>query len=263
MSELNRREVLGAAVAAAGGLAASSRTEAAEARDARELPSFRFALGKAKERVYDGGSAQEASAAEFPVSKGIAGVSMRLKPGGLRELHWHANAAEWAYVLKGHCRATVFDPEGRWETLDFGPGDVWYFPRGHGHSIQGIGDEECHFLLVFDNGAFSEFATFSVTDWLAHTPPEVLAKDLGVPAATFARFPKKEVYIARGPVPPPLPADPPPGTRNDPPLTHRYRLLAQPPRPFPGGTVRLVSAKEFPISQTMTGALMTFKPGAL
>jgi oxalate decarboxylase len=68
------------------------------------------------------------------------------------------------------------------------------------------------FLLVFDNGYFSEFGTFSISDWIGHTPPDVLARNFGVPASTFADFPKKEVYINTGPVPPPLPAEPAPGS---------------------------------------------------
>jgi oxalate decarboxylase len=188
---------------------------------------------------------------------------MSLAPGGLRELHWHANAAEWAYMIKGQCRVTTIDPNGHSEIVDFGPGDVWYFPRGHGHSIQSIGREDCLFVLVFDNGYFSEFGTFSISDWIGHTPPEVLAKEFGVPAQTFANFPKSEVYISKGPVPPPLPADPAPGALNDGALTHRYRLLAQRPVTYPGGTNRLVSQREFPISVTMTGALMRIKPGSL
>jgi len=58
-------------------------------------------------------------------------------------------------------------------------------------------------VLLFDNGYFSEFGTFSITDWLGHTPPEVLAKTFD-PAETFADFPKKQVYIATEPAPPAL-----------------------------------------------------------
>jgi oxalate decarboxylase len=188
---------------------------------------------------------------------------MTLQPGALRELHWHANAAEWAYVLEGGCRVTTIDPQGQWEIVDFGPGDVWYFPRGHGHSIQGLGPDTCVFLLVFDNGYFSEFGTFSISDWLGHTPPDVLARNFGVPASTFANFPRKEVYIATGPVPPGLPQDPAPGSQNEPPLTHRYRLLAAKPEVFAGGTMRRASATEFPISTTMTGALLIIEPGGM
>jgi len=200
---------------------------------------------------------------DFPVSQAIAGVLMSLVPGGLRELHWHANAAEWAYVIKGQCRVTTINPQGQSQVVDFHAGDVWYFPRGFGHSIQGIGSEDCLFVLVFDNGYFSEFGTFSITDWVGHTPPEVLAKYFGVPASTFANFPKREVYIAKGPVPPPLPANPAPGTLDNGALTHRYRLLAQRPDTYSGGTNRLVSQRQFPISTTVTGALMQIKPGGL
>jgi oxalate decarboxylase len=123
--------------------------------------------------------------------------------------------------------------------------------------------EDCLFVLVFDNGYFSEFGTFSISDWIGHTPPEVLGKYFGVPATTFANFPKREVYIAKGPVPPPLPAVPAPGTLDNGPLSHRYRLLAQRPDTYSGGTNRLVSQRQFPISTTVTGALMQIKPGGL
>jgi oxalate decarboxylase len=231
--------------------------------DGPTLPSFRFAFGEAAPRTFDGGWAKEATVKNFPASQNIAGVSMTLKPGGLRELHWHANAAEWAYVISGHCRITVIDPQSRVETQDMGPGDVWYFPRGHGHSIQGTGNEECHFILVFDNGSFSDFATFSISDWIAHTPPEVLAKNFQSSASIFKNFPKKEVYISQGPVPEPLPAEPIAFTQIAPPLTHKYCLRAQRGEVWSGGRFQLVSQKQFPISSTMTGAVQTLKPGAL
>ena len=273
MSEFSRREMLSAA--AAGGMvaAAPSTDGLAEGQPpfgptppvlaGAQLPSFRFQLGAVAPKTWNGGWAKEATVAEFPVSEKLAGVLMSLVRGGLRELHWHANAAEWAYVIKGQCRVTTINPQGQSQIADFAAGDVWYFPRGFGHSIQGIGSEDCLFVLVFDNGYFSEFGTFSITDWVGHTPPEVLAKNFGVPAATFANFPKREVYIAKGPVPPPLPADPAPGTLNAGTLTHRYRLLAQRPETYQGGTNRLVSQREFPISTTITGALMRIKPGGM
>ena len=273
MSEFSRRDMLSAA--AAGGMvaAATSTDGLAEGQPpfgptppvlaGAQLPSFRFQLGAVAPKSWNGGWAKEATVAEFPVSEKLAGVLMSLNPGGLRELHWHANAAEWAYVIKGQCRVTTINPQGQSQIADFAAGDVWYFPRGFGHSIQGIGAEDCLFVLVFDNGYFSEFGTFSISDWVGHTPPEVLAKNFGVPASTFANFPKREVYIAKGPVPPPLPADPAPGTINPGTLTHRYRLLAQRPDTYPGGTNRLVSQREFPISTTITGALMRIKPGGM
>jgi len=193
----------------------------------------------------------------------LAGVSMRLKPGGLRELHWHANAAEWAFVVKGRVRTTVIGPDGLSETNDFDPGDVWYFPRGHGHAVQNLTREEAHFILVFDDGGFSEYRTFSVTDWLAQTPPAILAQTLGLPAAEFAKWPKEELFIVQGRVP----AVPPEPVRQkmtrSSPLTHRFPLMAQPPVKFAGSEERRVSVKEFPVSKTITGVILDLKPGAV
>ncbi|MFZ5866883.1 MAG: cupin domain-containing protein [Thermodesulfobacteriota bacterium] len=277
---IDRRSFLTGLTLVAGGVLAPPLIQQAKAEtvpsqgtapagsEAATLPDFRFPLIKQPARELPGGSAREATAREFPVSKSIAGVLMTLKPGGLRELHWHANAAEWAYVIEGNVRVTIVDPQGRIEIADFGPGDIWYFPRGHAHSIQGLGlgPGEAKFLLVFDNGYFSEFATFSLTDWLAQTPKEIVAKNLNVSASDLKDLPTKEVYIAEGPPPPPLPVSPVsgPGTVLVSPLTHKYSLAAQKPyRRDSDGEVRLASAKEFPISTTMTGALINLERGAL
>jgi oxalate decarboxylase len=279
-SPIGRRGFLAGLTLVAGGVMASPliappKTRATNRKDAATrvkepttLPDFRFPLSQQPARELPGGSAREATAEEFPVSQNIAGVLMTLKPGGLRELHWHTNAAEWAYVLEGHVRITIVDPQGRLEIADFGPGDVWYFPRGHAHSIQGlgVGPGDAKFLLVFDNGHFSEFATFSMTDWLAQTPKKIVAKSLQVPESDLKDLPGKEVYIAWGPPPPPLPVAPHsgPGTVLVPPLTHKYALRGQKPfRRYPDGEVRLASSKEFPISATMTGALLNLEAGAL
>lgn len=248
--------------------AAASQKSSPAIPEVAQLPEFKFSMTNQPLRKLPAGTAREATAREFPVSQNIAAVLMTLKPGGLRELHWHANAAEWAYIIEGHVRVTIVDPQGRLEIADFAKGDIWYFPRGHVHSIQGLGPgtTEAKFLLVFDNGYFSEFATFSVSDWLAQTPKEIVAKNLNVSPDDLAGLPTGEVYIAEGPVPPEAGVVPisGPGTVLVPPLTHKYQLRVQ--KPFvksASGEVRLASAAEFPISTTMTGALMTLHRGGL
>ncbi len=78
----------------------------------KELPTFKFALEKSAGKVDGGSFGKEATVTQLPVSKGMAGVSMRLEPGVMRELHWHATAAEWAFVIEGRVRTTVVDPAG-------------------------------------------------------------------------------------------------------------------------------------------------------
>ncbi len=258
-----RRDILGAMAAVTGSLAAvPAPAEAADKDD--ELPPFRYAMEQQTGKVTEGGSAKEATVKQLPISTGLAGVSMRLKPGGVRELHWHANAAEWAFVLKGRVRTTVIGPEGLAETNDFDPGDVWYFPRGHGHAVQNLSREEAHFILVFDNGAFSEHGTFSITDWLGHTPAAVVAQGLGLATADLANIPRDERYILLGRIPPEQPEPNHQKRLKTSPLTHKFSLMAQQPHTrLPGGEEWRVSAKEFPISKTITGVILDLKPGAV
>jgi len=125
MSKLQRREFLAAASLSAEAAAALASPRAAEAGDpsfmnnvpdpllaGEELPTFKFELEKSEGKVVNGNEAREATVKQLPISKGIAGVSMTLAPGAMRELHWHATAAEWAFVDKGRVRTTVLAPGG-------------------------------------------------------------------------------------------------------------------------------------------------------
>lgn len=95
----------------------------------------------------------------------LASVNMRLDQGVIRELHWHKEA-EWAYVLDGEVRVTAIDYEGGNFIDDLKKGDLWYFPSGVPHSLQGLSTNGTEFLLIFDDGNFSEESTFILTDWL-------------------------------------------------------------------------------------------------
>jgi len=227
------------------------------------LADFKYDLEISTGWVGEAGSAKEVTVEEFPASKNIAGVSMRLKPGGIRELHWHAIAAEWAYMIKGRVRTTVITPSGQAATDDFGVGDIWYFPKGHGHALQCLGPEEAHFILGFDDGRFSEFGTFSITDWVAHTPPHLVARNLGLSSSTIQNLPKKELYILPGRVPP---AEPEPYLAENLETSqsaHKFRLAKMRPFEFSGGWERIVTVKEFPINTTLTSVLQHLNPGAL
>jgi len=59
-------------------------------------------------------------------------------------------------------------------------------------------------VLGFDDGHFSEFGTFSITDWVALTSPPSFHATWTFPA-TVASLPKKELYILPGKVPAAIP----------------------------------------------------------
>jgi oxalate decarboxylase len=232
--------------------------------DAGTIPNLKFSFSAAHNRLLTGGWAREVTVRELPVATQIAGVNMRLNPGGIRELHWHKEA-EWAYMIAGRARITAVDSQGRNFIDDLGEGDLWYFPAGTPHSIQGLA-EGCEFLLVFDDGAFSENGTFLITDWFKHTPTDVLAKNFGVGEHAFADLPidvDHERYMFAAEVPPPLDSDAvasPAGPMPEP-LSHR--MLAQEPVRRAGGQVRITDSSNFPASKTIAASLVELEPGAM
>ena len=226
-------------------------------------PNLKWSFSDSHMRLEEGGWARQTTVRELPVSKSIAGVNMRLRANVAREMHWHKEA-EWSYILKGRARITAIDGEGRTFIADVGEGDLWYFPSGIPHSIQGLESEVdgTEFLLVFDDGSFSEDSTFLITDWLAHTPRDVLAKNFGCSEAALARLPQKEKYIFPAAAPGPLAQDAVLGA-GPVPQSFMHRMLAQEPMRMPGGTVRITDSSNFPASKTIAAALVELDPGAM
>jgi oxalate decarboxylase len=216
-------------------------------------------------RIQDGGWTSQVTSKEFPSSQDIAGVTMRLTAGSYRELHWHS-ANEWAYMLYGNARVTVFEPNGKMFIGDVSEGDLWFFPTAHPHSIQGLGPDGCEFLLAFDQGNFSEYNTFLLSGMVAHMPSKVLSQNFNIPEAQLSVLPESGLYIFPGTVPGPLEDDrkavggPAVASKLD------YTFKMKSMKPFletAGGSVRLVDSHNFPASKTVAAGLFNIKPGAL
>ncbi|QAY66493.1 oxalate decarboxylase family bicupin [Paenibacillus protaetiae] len=229
--------------------------------DAGLLPNMRVSFSDTHMQLNLGGWSREITVRDLPIATTLAGVNMALTPGGVREMHWHQQA-EWAYMIGGSARITAVDQDGRNFIADIGPGDLWYFPAGIPHSIQGL-ESGCEFLLVFDDGHFSDLNTLSISDWFAHTPKEVLSANFGVPEYAFASIPSGQVYIYQDQVPGPLESQKIESPYGEVPLSFKHQLLAQTPIQTPGGSVRIVDSTNFPISKTVAAALVEIEPGAM
>ena len=229
--------------------------------DSGTIPNLKFSFSDAHNRLQEGGWARQVTARELPVATTLAGVNMRLTPGGVRELHWHKEA-EWAYMLYGRARITAIDQDGHNFVDDVGVGDLWYFPPGIPHSIQGL-QEGAEFILVFDDGDFSENSTFSITDWFAHTPKDVLAANFGMPERVFSGIPSGERYIFQGEAPGPLEEDEIFNPNGSPPEGFSHRMLEQEPVRTGGGRVRIADSTNFPVATTVAAALVEVEPGGM
>jgi oxalate decarboxylase len=234
--------------------------------DHANVKPFKYPFTYSHKRTQEGGWARQVTVQDLPIATTLAGVNMRLTSGGIRELHWHA-AGEWAIMLYGSARVTCFDQYGKPFVDDVKTGDLWFFPTGYPHSIQGLGTDGCEFLLVFDDGAFSEYDTILLCDWTAHTPPDVLAKNFGVSKSALVKLPKGELYIFQ--------ADLPKGSLEEDRRAaagsvglssekFTFRLLEmQPTHKSTGGEVRIVDSSIFQVSNSVAAAHVIVHPGGM
>jgi oxalate decarboxylase len=226
------------------------------------VPNLRFSFADAHMNLQDGGWSREVTQRELPIATEMAGVNMRLKTGGVRELHWHKQA-EWSIMLAGSARITAVDNDGKSFIADVQTGDLWYFPAGIPHSIQGLGPDGCEFLLAFPDGSFSESSTFLLSEVFARTPKEILSKNFGVAENAFDRIPKEQLFIFEAPVPGPIGSDAVLNPQGAVPLNMILRAADQKVTGTPGGTVRIVDTHNFPIASEVAAAIVEVAPKSM
>jgi oxalate decarboxylase len=139
-----------------------------------------------------GGEAIIVDSSTFKVSTTVAVAIVTIHPGGMRELHWHPNADEWQYYISGKARMTVIGAGARARTMDFEPGDVGYVEKTLPHYIDNIGNEDLRFVEIF---RASRFEDLSLSEWLAHTPPELVMADLNIARVTYDEIPREKLVV--------------------------------------------------------------------
>ena len=225
------------------------------------LPNMRYSYSDAHNRLEEGGWAREVTIRELPVSDELAGVNMALAPGAYREMHWHKEA-EWGLMLYGSARVTGIDEHGQTFIDDVKAGDLWNFESGVAHSIQAL-DEGCEFLLVFNEATFSENETLLLSDWLVHTPNEVVQANFKQTAEVLESLPKKEKYIFNGTLPKSVEEEKRPNKNGETvhPLT--FHLDDIDPIETEAGRVWIIDQHVFPAAKSIAGAIVEVEPGGM
>ena len=233
--------------------------------DRGNLPPFWYSFDLTAKRLQRGGWTHQVTERELPQSKDLAGVNMRLTAGSFRELHWHL-ADEWAIMLTGKARVSIMQPNGKMFIDDVEQGDLWYFPAGFPHSIQGLEEPGCEFLLVFDQGDFSEDDTFLLSEMLAHIPPEVIQKNMGWTRAECNQLPSESLYIFPAELPGPLENDKRfLGSRLETETQYTFHgaTTMKPLVDTAGESARIIDSTNFPVSKNVAAGIVTLKPGGL
>jgi len=130
-------------------------------------------------------------------------------------------------------------------------------------NIQIFGLLKQGYSQVFDSGSFSEDDTFLLTDWVAHIPKEVLAKNFKADISAFDHIPAKELYIFPSSPPPPINSDKVSDPQGTVPMPFSFALSKVSPTPLQGGSVKVVDSTTFGISQTIAAAEVTVEVGGM
>ncbi|OBZ72425.1 Oxalate decarboxylase OxdC [Grifola frondosa] len=231
--------------------------------DAGTLQNAKWPFSLSKAQLNTGGWVRQQNVDQMPIATAMAGVDMRLESGAIRELHWH-QTAEWAYVISGSTQITSVNQNGQNYVATVHPGDLWYFPPGIPHSLQATNDSVngTEFLLVFPSGTFNDDDTFLLTDWMAHIPKEVIAKNFQTNISAFDDIPGHYLYIFPG-TPPPDNVQPPVSPQGTIPEPFSYNFSAVTPTQYSGGTAKIADSTVFNVSTQIAVAEITVNPGAM
>ncbi|KAF4637075.1 hypothetical protein G7Y89_g1020 [Cudoniella acicularis] len=235
---------------------------AAQSTDSGLVPNLKWSFSDSKTKIFNGGWTREQVVTDLPASLDITGAQQHLKKGAVRELHWH-RVAEWGYVYAGSVLISAVDEDGNYQVDKLEVGDIWYFPKGSAHTIQGLADEN-EYLLVFDDGNFDAVGTtFMVDDWVAHTPKSVLAKNFGVNQSVFDSVPTTDPYILNETVSTASPTGPESGLTGNSSYVFHQSQKARIPIPGGGGNLSIVDSRNFPIATTLAATVVSLKPQGL
>ena len=214
MTDVTRRNLLigaGTAVAAGGAIAGVAAATGSDSRPdtidvtkgTPALPKtdvkYRYPLASAKPQVTTpGGTVTELTEDNFPIFKGnAAGVFyLVLKPGGLREPHWHPNAWEMDVCMEGKGELGVVTPDGEESISVLQPGDIGFIPQGWAHYIRNVGSSDMRFVVVFNNSLPNDIG---LSTMFGGMPTNTFSQTLGVPGSTLdaARKSPKTLLIVQ------------------------------------------------------------------
>ncbi|TFK79856.1 oxalate decarboxylase [Polyporus arcularius HHB13444] len=231
--------------------------------DSGTIGNAKWPFSLSKMQLNTGGWVRQQNIQQMPLATAMAGVNMRLEAGAIRELHWH-QTAEWAYVIKGSTQITSVDQNGRNYVATVNQGDLWYFPPGIPHSLQGTNDnpDGTEFLLIFPDGTFNDDDTLLLTDWMAHIPKEVIAKNFQDDISDWNDIPGEQLYIFPG-VPPPDNQQPVSDPQGQIPEPFSYAFSKVTPTQYSGGTAKIADSTVFNVSTQIAVAEVTVEPGAM
>jgi oxalate decarboxylase len=205
--------------------------------------------------VCKGGTRAMVNENNFSLLKSMALYLLRLDNGGVREPHWHPNAAELSYCLSGSALMTIFSPGAGHNTFTVNEGEIVYIPKGYLHHIENINHGETKFAIAFNHEMPEDIGISGSTGSMAD---RVLGATFGLGSEYFGNFKKSNhdlIITSKSNSKFTAP------TYQKVPNYHKFNLKAFPPMvQSKGGTVSLGNANNFGILSGLACYLLTLKP---
>lgn len=142
----------------------------------------------------EGGFRLKANKSNFPILRGLSLYKLVLEPRGIREPHWHANADELGYCLKGKLLISLYHTEDTRATFLVTEGEAFLIPSGALHSIENVGEGPSELILNFSHENPEDF---NLSSSLGAFSNAVLGNTWGVKSEVFEalkRSPSKSSF---------------------------------------------------------------------
>ena len=144
------------------------------------------------------GTVSLGNANNFGILNGLACYLLTLKPKGIREPHWHPNAAELDYVISGRARMTIFSPGDKVDTFEVGSNEIVFIPPAYFHYIENVNSNEDMQFAVFFNHERPE--DIGISGAFGAYSNEVLGSIFGLESKFLESLPKyqEDLFVVAG-----------------------------------------------------------------
>jgi oxalate decarboxylase len=143
----------------------------------------------------EAGSKTSANQSNFPILERLSVYRLVINEGCFREPHWHANADELAYCLRGEALVTIFASGNQHSQFTISEGEMFFVPSGQLHSIENVGRGSAEFVICFSHELPEDFGLSGFAGCLT---PSVLGNTWGLPAAEVAGVSRSPMDIQFG-----------------------------------------------------------------
>lgn len=143
------------------------------------------------------GSRARVTKSNFPALQGMSLYKLILHPKAIREPHWHANADELGYCLKGKVLISLYGNKNTQAEFLVNEGEAFLIPSGALHYIENVGEATSEIIIQFSNEEPEDFALSSTMGMFSDS---VLGNTWNVSAQLFHSFKRstQEVLIVMG-----------------------------------------------------------------